>query len=209
MTRLAYEPFLVVVSAPSGTGKTTVCREAQKRLSNIRFSISHTTRAMRPGEVDGQDYFFVKSPADFQALEKNGAFLESANVYGNFYGTSQNEVKRARQDGVDLLVEIDVQGANQIIRKVAEAVTVFILPPSLEVVEQRLRGRASDHEDAIRRRLAEAGKELREASKYKYWIVNDNLEESVGDLVAIVRAERARRERVSLGGHPLASHLAA
>lgn len=206
MSRLNYEPFLLVVSAPSGTGKTTVCRQTLARLERIRFSVSHTTRPIRSGEQEGRDYYFVDA-GRFQNMQQQGAFLESANVYGNYYGTSLGEVERARDDGVELLVEIDVQGARQIMQKRQDLVSVFILPPSLEIVEARLRSRGSDHEDAIQRRLAEAGKELRESVHYDYWIVNDDLNAAVDDLTAIVRAERMRRSRVSLDRHPLADKL--
>lgn len=207
MSRLNYAPFLVVVSAPSGTGKTTVCRRAIAALEpGIRFSISHTTRKIRAGEVDGRDYHFIDM-GEFERMRRDDAFLECAEVYGNFYGTSVQEVENARREGVELLVEIDVQGAQQIMERAADIVSVFILPPSLETVEARLRSRGSDGEEAIRRRLAEAGKELRVADRYQYWIVNDDLDAAVRDLVAIVHAERARRSRVSLHDHPLAPHL--
>ncbi|RMF13169.1 MAG: guanylate kinase [Candidatus Dadabacteria bacterium] len=199
---MQHRPFLVIISAPSGTGKTTVCHGVLRRLEHIRFSISHTTRPIRPGEVDGRDYHFVDRPT-FERLRDEGAFLEWADVYGNLYGTSVAEIERAASENTDLLVEIDVQGALQIMDKDVDAVSVFVLPPSLDTIEQRLRARDTDREDEIERRLAEARSELAKAGSYDYWVVNDDLEQAIADVACIVRAERRRRTRQRIAGHPL------
>lgn len=206
METFSHRPFLVVVSAPSGTGKTTLCHRAIAALERVRFSVSHTTRKRRRGEVDGRDYYFVEQPVFRRMVERN-EFLEWAHVYGNLYGTSVAEVERAAADGVDLIVEIDVQGARQIIEKRPDAVSVFVLPPSMAVLEARLRGRGTDSDEAIAKRLEEARVELSEAGLYQYWIVNDTLDAAVAELIAVVTAERCRRERAVLGEHALASAL--
>ena len=157
----------------------------------LRFSVSHTTRSPRPGEHDGVDYHFVTREA-FAALRDAGAMLEWAEVHGNLYGTCRSEIERARRDGCDVLLDIDVQGAAQVRARVAGAVTVFILPPSYEVLEQRLRGRGKDDEATIRRRLAAAGREMADFVHYDYAISNDELGSCVEDLKSIVRAARCR-----------------
>lgn len=193
-----HRPFVIVVSAPSGTGKTTICRRALEQLDRIRFSVSHTTRCQRDGEQHGHDYFFVDLD-EFESLRSRDRFLESANVYGNYYGTSRDEVDRAASDGIDLLVEIDVQGAEQIIDALPDAVSVFILPPSAEELERRLRGRGTDSEDDIRRRLQVSMQELERADRYKYRIVNDDLDAAVAELVAVISNERSSRSAVATG----------
>jgi guanylate kinase len=206
MQPIPHQPFLLVVSAPSGTGKTTVCRRVVDSLPDLRFSISHTTRKPRAGEENGEHYYFVDM-MEFHDMVERQRFLEHAEVYGNWYGTSIYEVQRARDEHVDLLVEIDVQGARQILGRVPDAVSVFILPPSLEAMESRLRGRGTDAEAEIVRRLGISRSELAEAPRYHYWIVNDDLDKAVDELRAIVVAERRRRLRLRPAGHPLAAHL--
>jgi len=202
-----HEPFLTVVSAPSGAGKTTVCRQAVAQLDRIRFSVSHTTRQQRRGERDEVDYHFV-APPTFHELVEQDAFLEWADVYGNLYGTSREEVAQARGDGIDLLVEIDVQGARQILAKEPSTVSVFILPPSLPALAKRLGRRGTDSDEEIRRRLDIGKHELAAAGDYDYWIINDNLSQAVDTLAAIITAERAKRSRLRLDDHPLAPALA-
>ncbi len=206
MQPIPHQPFLLVVSAPSGTGKTTVCRRVVGSLPDLRFSISHTTRKPRAGEENGEHYYFVDM-MEFHDMVERQRFLEHAEVYGNWYGTSIYEVQRARDEQVDLLVEIDVQGARQILGRVPDAVSVFVLPPSLEAMEARLRGRGTDAEPEIVRRLGIARSELAEAPRYHYWIVNDDLDKAVDELRAIVVAERRRRLRLRPAKHPLATHL--
>nr|WP_321466303.1 guanylate kinase [uncultured Desulfobulbus sp.] len=187
--------LLLVLSAPSGCGKTTILKRVMAELPSLSFSVSHTTRKPRPGEVDGVQYHFV-SPQDFLALrdQQPCGFLEWAEVHGNYYGTSVAEVERRCRQGQDVLLDIDVQGAAQV-RQGADPVTVFIAPPSLQVLEQRLRGRGTESEETIGRRLHNARAEMAEIAAYDYVIVNDKLEEAVESLRSIIIAERCRRRR--------------
>jgi guanylate kinase len=180
-------PF--VVSAPSGTGKTTVCRAVVERDPGIEFSVSHTTRPRRPGEHDGVDYHFV-SPAAFLRLVEQGAFVEHAEYAGQRYGTSVRSLDAPLAEGMDLLLEVEVQGAAQLREKRADAVFIFLLPPSLAELEQRLRGRGTDSEDAVNLRLAAVRRELRAVSDFDYAVVNDDLEDTIEAVRAIVAAER-------------------
>ena len=192
-------PTVIVVSAPSGSGKTTVLARVLRELGGIRFSVSHTTRSPRGAERDGVEYHFVDRAA-FARLRDEGGLLEWAEVHGNLYGTGLGEIERASAAGVDILLDVDVQGAAQVRRRIPEAVTVFILPPSYEVLEQRLRSRGQDDEATIRRRLAAAGQEIDRFERYDYAIVNDYLDGCVEELKSIVRAARCRvavmRDRV-------------
>jgi guanylate kinase len=187
--------FLLVLSAPSGCGKTTILRQVMAELPGLSFSVSHTTRQPRPGEENGREYHFV-SPGQFLALrdQQPSGFLEWAEVHGNFYGTSRQEVEQRLSAGADVILDIDVQGAAQV-RSNAEPVTVFIAPPSLEELERRLRGRGTESEDSLRRRLANAAQEMQEADAYTCLIVNDRLEEAVLALKSVIIAERCRRRR--------------
>ena len=182
----------VVVSAPSGAGKTTLCHRLLGRLPQVELSISYTTRQPRPGEQDGVDYHFIDAAA-FTRMAEAGAFLEWAEVHGNQYGTSLVDTQARLQRGVDVIFVIDVQGGGQIASRLPEAILVFVMPPTLAILEARLRGRGSDSEAAIARRLRVAGDEAREATLYTHWLVNDDLDEAVRDLEAILRAERLRR----------------
>jgi guanylate kinase len=182
---------VVVVSAPSGAGKTTVLARALRELGGIRFSVSHTTRTPRGAERDGVEYHFVDR-AEFERLRKAGGLLEWAEVHGNLYGTGVAEIEKASAAGVDILLDVDVQGAEQVRSRIPEAVTVFILPPSYEVLEQRLRSRGQDDEASIQRRLAAAGQEIDRFERYDYAIVNDYLDGCVEELKSIVRAARCR-----------------
>lgn len=181
-------PF--VVSAPSGTGKTTVCRAAVERDPGIEFSISHTTRAKRSGEVEGRDYHFVTRAA-FQALVAQGAFVEHAEYAGNLYGTSWAALDAPLAAGRDLLLEVDVQGALQLRERRRDARFVFLLPPSRDELVRRLRGRGTDSPGAIERRLAAVDAELRAVHAFDYAIVNDALESAVDALLAVIAAERS------------------
>ena len=187
------EPLVFVVSAPSGAGKSTVLSRLMAAIEGLRFSVSHTTRAPRGEERDGCEYHFVSRDA-FLALRDAGALLEWAEVHGHLYGTSRAEVERARRDGCDLLLDIDVQGAAQVRERLPGATTVFVMPPSYEALERRLRGRAEDDEATIRRRLLAAGREVAQFEHYDYLIVNDDLERCLQELQGIVRAARCRVE---------------
>ena len=185
------QPLLVVVSAPSGAGKTTVLARVLDETEGLRFSVSHTTRAPRAGERDGHDYHFVER-AEFARLRDSGALLEWAEVHGNLYGTGVAEIAAARAEGQDVLLDVDVQGAAQVRARIPGAVSVFILPPSFEVLERRLRGRGQDDEPTIQRRLAAAGREIDAFEQYDYAIVNEDLDTCVRELKSIVCAARCR-----------------
>ena len=181
-------PF--VVSAPSGTGKTTVCRQVVARDPDIVFSISHTTRKRREGEEDGRDYHFV-TPQRFHELVEADAFVEHAEYAGNLYGTSWASIDGPLEKGRDVLLEIEVQGAAQIRERRRDARFLFLLPPSQAVLESRLRNRGSDSDDAIHHRLALSGREVKAVNGFDYAVVNDDLERCVEAVLSVVRAERA------------------
>jgi guanylate kinase len=182
---------LFIVAAPSGAGKTSLVRELLAADAGIQLSISYTTRAPRPGEVDGQHYHFVSRETFEQMLER-GDFLESAEVYGNFYGTSQPWIDASRQTGKDILLEIDWQGAAQVRRLIPEAIGIFILPPSVEALRQRLTGRGQDAEEVIDRRVAAAREDISHVGEFDYVIINDDFNAAQQDLLAAVRAQRLR-----------------
>lgn len=190
----ALRGLLFVVSAPSGAGKTTVVERLVETVPGLVLSRSYTSRPARPGERDGVDYNFV-SRATFQDMVRRGEFLEWADVFGNFYGTGRRETEARLAAGADLVLVIDVQGARQVRACAADTVEVFVLPPSFAALEARLRGRSKDPEEAIRRRLDTARREIAAVEEYDYVIVNDQLERCVGELAAIVTAERARLAR--------------
>lgn len=183
--------ILFVITAPSGTGKSSLCWAVIERVDNLSFSVSHTTRAPREKEKEGRDYHFVDESA-FKKMIEEDKFLEWAIVYDKYYGTGKAEVERARRQGVDLLIEIDRQGARQIREKLPEAVGIIIVPPSLEVLRERLRKRATESEEEIERRLAIAADELGEFPHFEYAVINDNFESAVQRLVHIIHAERLR-----------------
>jgi guanylate kinase len=187
---------LIVVSGPSGAGKTTVLNRVMAELDRIRFSVSHTTRIPREKEKDGVEYHFV-TRREFERLISEGAFLEWAEVHGEMYGTARSEYDDAVREGVDLLLDIDVKGADQVVQKFDDAVTVFVIPPSYRDLERRLRGRGPDDEASFQRRLAVAGEEMAHFRKYQYAIVNVDLEASVEGLKTIVQAARLRTSRVA------------
>ena len=180
---------LFIVCAPSGAGKTTLVDALLKADSGIRLSVSYTTRKPRAGEVDGREYHFV-SQEKFQEMAAAGAFLESALVHGNYYGTSQPWINDQRAAGADILLEIDWQGAAQVRKMMPDAIGIFILPPSFEALVSRLNTRAQDPPDVIARRIAGARAEISHVSEFKYVIINDKFDEAVKDLVSIVRARR-------------------
>jgi guanylate kinase len=187
-----------IVSSPSGAGKTTLIRSVLSDPTlgggSLHFSVSHTTRPPRVGEEDGREYFFV-TPAEFQELAAADGFLEHAEVHGHSYGTSRKEVEPRLASGVDVLLDIDVQGARQVRSRIPEAIKVIVFPPSRAVLEARLTARASDAPDSVARRLAAASREMGEFGEYDYAIINDVLEIAVDQLRAIVLARRVSRQR--------------
>ncbi len=187
--------LLFIVSAPSGTGKTTLVERLVQILPNLRMSRSYTSRAARPGERQGVDYTFVSRDA-FQAMVDAGSFLEWADVFGNFYGTAYADVERAVAEGQDVVLVIDVQGAHQVKMRAADHTSIFVLPPSFEVLERRLRGRSKDTEAQMQCRLATARSEASHYSGYDYVVVNDALEPTVVRLQEIIAAERSRTHRM-------------
>ena len=186
--------LLFVVSAPSGTGKTTVVERMVQVCPGLVRSRSYTSRPARTGEKDGVDYNFVDRPA-FESMIARDGFLEWANVFGNLYGTGRQETEARLAGGSDLVLVIDVQGARQVRERMRDAVGIFLLPPSFEILETRLRGRSRDEEPVMRRRLDAARAEVDAVREYDYVVVNDELERCVGELNAIVVAERARVAR--------------
>jgi guanylate kinase len=191
-----------IISAPSGSGKSTLTHRLIAEIPNLRFSISYTTRAPRGQEVDGKDYFFI-SRDEFEKRVANGEFLEHAEVFGHHYGTHISELDRAAAENVDLVLDIDVQGERQLKKRIPAAVSIFILPPSRDVLEQRLRARSQDSEPVIERRLLEAAEEIRNYSQYDYVLVNREVEASVETLKSIVKATRSRRDRMEREIRPI------
>lgn len=186
-----------MVSAPSGTGKTTLVERLVKDVPGLQMSRSYTSRTSRPGEADGVDYNFI-SRQDFESRIKLEQFLEWADVFGNFYGTGLSDTESRLASGCDLVLTIDVQGARQVRAKPIPTVGIFVLPPSFAVLEQRLRGRSKDSEAAMQRRLATARDEVSAFSEYDYVVVNDEVDGCVERMKAIVIAERARLDRARM-----------
>jgi len=196
MSSKAAEPRggLFVVSAPSGTGKTTVVERLVEVCPKLYRSRSYTSRPSRPGEADGVDYNFISRPA-FEAMIGRQEFLEWADVFGNLYGTAHRDTEAVLASGRDVVLVIDVQGARQVRERIHDAVGIFVLPPSFDALESRLRGRCKDEPAAIARRLETARSEVSAVAAYEYVVVNDDLERCVSELAAIITAERARRTR--------------
>lgn len=188
-------PAVFIISAPSGSGKSTLKDGLFARLSDLRFSISYTTRPIRGNERPGESYHYT-SREHFEEMSLKGEFLEHAEVFGNFYGTHRSELDHAAARNCDLVLDIDVQGAAQLKMKIPDAVSIFVLPPSREVLEQRLRARGEDSEEVIARRLRGAADEIRNYRLYDYVLVNREVDASIETLVSIVRAERTRRGRM-------------
>ncbi|MEP6879687.1 MAG: guanylate kinase [Nitrosospira sp.] len=197
---------LFIISAPSGAGKTSLVKALLKTGIDLRLSISYTSRPARPEEVDGRDYHFV-SREMFEQRRERGEFLESAQLYGNFYGTSQKWINETIASGHDILLEIDSQGAHQVRRIFPKVVGIFVLPPSLEVLEMRLRLRGQDSSEAITRRLAAAREEMGHVDEYDYVIINEKLDKALQDLACIVHAERLRMTKQIARHHDLVTQL--
>ena len=184
-----------IISAPSGSGKSTLVSHLMANVPGLMFSISYTTRTPRGAETDGHNYHFI-SRQEFEAMIEGDEFLEWAEVFGNYYGTHRGILEEAQAQGKDLVLDIDVQGARQLKCRIPEAVTVFVLAPSRQILAQRLRARGEDQESVIERRLKEAAEEIRNYNAYDYVLINRDLDESDAVLSSIVRAERARRTRI-------------
>jgi guanylate kinase len=187
--------LLFIVSAPSGTGKTTLVERLVQVLPNLRMSRSYTSRPARAGERDGVDYNFI-SRGEFESLIARQAFLEWADVFGNFYGTAAADVERLLAGGQDVVLVIDVKGARQVKARQVDHTSIFVMPPSFQILEQRLRGRSKDTEDQMQRRLRTAREEAASYADYDYVVVNDDLEATVVRLQEIIAAERSRRHRM-------------
>lgn len=188
--------LVIVVSAPSGGGKTSLCDEAVRRIPDLVHSVSFTTRPPRSHEVNGRDYYFVNE-ATFQRMVESGDFAEWASVHDHLYGTSKRLLEANMAAGKDVILDVDVQGAAQLRQQYPEGVFVFMLPPSWDMLEERLRARRSDASEEIERRLKKAREEIKCFNEYKYVIINDVLERAVGDLCAIIAGERCRSFRLN------------
>jgi guanylate kinase len=191
---------LFIVSAPSGAGKSTLTARLLQEDKHVQLSVSYTTRAPRPGEVDGRDYHFVDK-ATFMGMLEHGEFLECAEVHGNHYGSSEAWIRSQRAAGNDILLEIDWQGAQQVRRIFTDTIGIFILPPSIAELERRMRLRGKDSEEVVRRRLGVAADEMSHAAEFEYVIINKDFEEACRDLIAVVRASRLGYSR-QLERHP-------
>ncbi|RJT50201.1 guanylate kinase [Rahnella variigena] len=201
---------LYIVSAPSGAGKSSLIQALLKTqpLYDTQVSISHTTRSMRPGEKHSEHYFFV-SKEEFREMIERDAFLEHAEVFGNYYGTSRETIEQVLASGVDVFLDIDWQGAQQIREKMPQARSIFVLPPSKDELDRRLRGRGQDSEDVIAKRMAQAVAEMTHFAEYDYLIVNDDFDLALSDLKTIIRAERLRLSRQRLRHDGLITKLLA
>jgi guanylate kinase len=189
-------PLLIIISSPSGAGKTTLCNKLLEEFNNLRFSTSHTTRKPRQGEVDGKDYFFVRDD-EFESMIENELFIEWAYVHGHRYGTARAEVRAAATAGKDLLFDVDFQGAQQIKEQYPNAVGVFVLPPSIQELQNRLRARGTETPESLNRRFKAALEEIANHHLFDYLVVNDNLEAAYDQIRAILIAERTRHERIA------------
>ncbi len=191
------EGLIVIISAPSGAGKTTLLRRVMEELPGLRFSVSYTTRPPRANEREGEDYHFI-SPSIFQNMVERNEFLEWAEVLGNRYGTARENLSRLKSEGVDLILDIDTQGARRVVEQIEPAILIYVLPPSLESLQERLTKRGFDSPERIRFRLANAKRDMEEARWYHYVILNDRIEETVEKLKAIIMAERCRKNKNAL-----------
>ncbi len=187
--------ILIVISGPSGAGKGTICKALLEKHDNIYISVSATTRAPRVGEVEGVNYYFL-TKEDFEEKVRENGFLEYANVHGNFYGTPKGNVEKMLEDGKDVILEIDIQGALQVKENFKEGVFIFILPPSMEELKQRIIKRGSETEESLMTRFKNAYKEINYVSKYNYAVVNDTIELAVEKVESIITAEKCRVDRI-------------
>jgi guanylate kinase len=197
---------LFILSAPSGTGKTSLTKALLRVNINLWLSISYTSRPIRPGEVEGRDYYFVERKI-FEQMLGNGEFIESAEVYGNLYGTSQKWLNEAIDSGKDVLLEIDSQGAQQVRKIFSNVVSIFVLPPALEILESRLKDRNQDSKEVIAKRMDAAKEEISHVSEYDYVIINDNMDIALRELVCVVQSERLRMSAQLVRYHDLITQL--
>ncbi len=188
--------LVFIISAPSGAGKTSLCREAAEVIPNLRYAVSYTTRPPRPGEVEGKDYFFVDATAFQKRIERND-FVEWAEVHGNLYGTSRELLNHWVEQGVDLILDVDCQGAMTLKKRLEEGVFIYILPPSFEVLRQRLVDRKTDTPEEIDRRLQKAREEIWSYRQYYYLIVNDEYKRAATELQAVIVAERIKMKQMN------------
>lgn len=191
MKAYTYPGNIYIIAAPSGTGKSTLLSRLLSDIENLEFSISHTTRPPRQGEQHGREYFFVDNPTFEELIEKN-AFLEWARVHDNYYGTSKAHIEEKLRTGVDIILDIDVQGAAMVKQALPSAVSIFIFPPSMKALENRLRGRGKDNEDVIRKRLDNAWGEIQRAENFDYFLINDDLDNCYQNLRTVVLSNRFR-----------------
>jgi guanylate kinase len=191
------EGLIFIISAPSGAGKTTLLRRVMEELPGLRFSVSYTTRSPRANEREGEDYHFI-SPSIFQKMVERNEFLEWAEVLGNRYGTARENLSLLKSEGVDLILDIDTQGAKRVVEQIEPAILIYVLPPSLESLQERLTKRGFDSPERIRFRLANAKRDMEEARWYHYVILNDRIEETGEMLKAIIMAERCRKNKNAL-----------
>jgi guanylate kinase len=196
-----------IISAPSGSGKSTLVHMLMNSVQDLTFSVSFTTRPPRPAETNGKDYNFI-SRVEFEARLEKAEFLEYAEVFGNYYGTNRSSFQKAVNEGRDLVLDIDVQGARQLKVAIPEAISIFVLPPSRDILEQRLRSRSQDSEEVIQRRLRGAAEEVRNYTQYDYVLINREIEESAARLATIVRAERLRKARMEEEVRPILESFA-
>ena len=180
----------IIISAPSGTGKTTTCKRLKERFPTLKIAISHTTRKIRDGEVEGVDYYYI-SKKEFEAKREKSQFLEWAQVHREYYGTSFETIEKHRQKGFDILLELDIQGVNSLRKMDFEGVYILLLPPSIEEMAKRLRKRGTETEESIERRIKTGKEEIKNYKKYDYIITNFEVEETVDSILAIVRAEKS------------------
>jgi len=199
MSLPAHQPVVYIISAPSGSGKSTLVNELLKSVRGLKFSISYTTRAPRGSEENGKQYYFI-SRSEFEKMIHEGEFLEYADVFGKCYGTARRFLREAEEERCDLVLDIDVQGAAQVQKKLSDATSIFILPPNRKTLEERLRKRGEDREEVIQRRLDAAWREIQNCDRYNYILINDRLPDSIEMLQAIVQSERLRRD-----GRPLSA----
>lgn len=197
---------LFVIAAPSGCGKTSLVKALCEQLNNIKVSVSHTTRPPRKGEVDGKNYFFVNK-SEFNEIKNNANFLESAKVFDNYYGTAKQTVQQQLSDGIDVVLEIDWQGARQVKKHIPEALSIFILPPSKNTLRDRLTNRAQDNEAIINRRMQDAVSEMRHYNEFDYLVINDDFELALEQIKAIVISQRMRLDNQSVQHQKLLKQL--